>query len=151
MERRGVISSFKWFLPVFATRRGEGEGVSALWICLHERYFLEGRFLEKNILGLIKAHVSTMSTFYVHVALGFFYRELSATGSCYWLPAPLGWKLAYAGNTKTVENNRNWAELLLHDVYFIRSKDPQIHNNHGCKTTINWFSRTCNESKTTLY
>jgi hypothetical protein len=65
----------------------------------------------------------------------------SATGSYCWLPAPLGWKLAYAGNTKTVENNRNWAELLLHDVYFIRSKDPQIHNKHG----------TCNESKTTLY
>jgi hypothetical protein len=37
------------------------------------------------------------------VALGFFYREPSATGSYYWLPAPLGWKLAYAGNTKTVE------------------------------------------------
>jgi hypothetical protein len=69
------------------------------------------------------------------VALGFFYREPSATGSYCWLPAPLGWKLAYAGNTKTVKNNRNWAELLLHDVYFIRSKDPQIHNNHGCKTT----------------
>ncbi len=85
------------------------------------------------------------------VSLGLFYRELSAAGSYYWLPAPLGWKLAYAGNKKTVENNRNWAELLLHDVYFIRSKDPQIHNNHGCKTTINWFSRTCNESKTTLY
>jgi hypothetical protein len=85
------------------------------------------------------------------VALGFFYRKPSATGSYCWLPAPLGWKLAYAGNTKTVENNRNWAELLLHDVYFIRSKDPQIHNNHVSKTTINWFSRTCNESKITLY
>ena len=85
------------------------------------------------------------------VALGFFYREPSATGSYYWLPAPLGWKLAYAGNMKTVENNRNWAMLLLHDVYFIRSKDTQIHNNHGCKTTINWFRRTCNESKITLY
>ncbi len=89
--------------------------------------------------------------FNVAVALGFFYRELSATGSYYWLPAPLGWKLVYAGNTKTAENNRNWAELLLHDVYFIRNKDPQIHNNHGCKATINWFSRTCNESKITLY
>ncbi len=87
----------------------------------------------------------------VPVSLGFFYRELSAAGGYYWLPAPLGWKLANAGNMKTVENNRNWAELLLHDVYFFRSKDPQIHNNHSCKTTINWFSRTCNESKTTLY
>ncbi len=29
--RRGVISSFKWFLPVFATRRGRGEGVCAFW------------------------------------------------------------------------------------------------------------------------
>jgi hypothetical protein len=38
------------------------------------------------------------------VALGFFYREPSATGSYCWLPAPLGWKLAYAGNTRTVEN-----------------------------------------------
>ncbi len=85
------------------------------------------------------------------MALGFFYRESSATGSYCWLPTPLGWKLAYAGNMKTVENNRNWAELLLHDVYFIRSKDPQIHNNYGCKTTISWFRRTCNESKITLY
>ncbi len=75
----------------------------------------------------------------VIVSLGFFYRKPSAAGSCYWLPAPLGWKLANVGNTKTVENNRNWAELLLHDVYFIRSKDPQIQNNHGCKTTISWF------------
>ncbi len=78
---------------------------------------------------------------------GFFFREPSAAGGYYWLPAPLGWNLANAGNTKTVENNRNRAELLLHDVYFIRSKDPQIHNNHSCKTTINWFRRTCNESK----
>ncbi len=77
--------------------------------------------------------------------------EPSAAGGYYWLPAPLGWNLANAGNTKTVENNRNWAMLLLHDVYLIRSKDPQIHNNHGCKTTINWFRRTCNESKITLY
>ena len=30
-------------------------------------------------------------------------------------------------------------------------KNPQIHNNHGCTTTINWFRRTCNESKITLY
>ncbi len=73
------------------------------------------------------------------VSLGFFYHALSAAGGYNWLPAPLGWKLADARNTKTVENNRNWAELLLHDVYFIRSKDPQIHNNHGCKTTISWF------------
>jgi hypothetical protein len=57
----------------------------------------------------------------ISVALGFFYREPSATGSYCWLPAPLGWKLAYVGNRKTVENNRNWAELLLHDVYFICS------------------------------
>ena len=81
------------------------------------------------------------------VSLGFFYREPSATGGYYWLPALLGWNLANAGNTKTVENNRNWAMLLLHDVYFIRSQDPQIHNNHGCTTTINWFRRTCNKSK----
>ncbi len=81
---------------------------------------------------------------------GFFFSEPSAAGGYSWLPAPLGWKLANAGNTKTVQNNRNWAKLLLHDVYFIRSKDPQIHNNHGCKTTINWFRRTCNKSKITL-
>ncbi len=81
----------------------------------------------------------------------FFFSEPSAAGGYNWLPAPLGWKLANAGNTKTVQNNRNWAELLLHDVYFIRSKDPQNHNNHSCKTTINWFRRTCNESKITLY
>jgi len=49
---------------------------------------------------------------------GFFYREPSAAGSHDWLPAPLGWKLANARNTVTVENNRNWAKLLLHDVYF---------------------------------
>ncbi len=88
---------------------------------------------------------------YCMLRWGFFYREPSAAGGYYWLPAPLGWNLANAGNTKTVENNRNWAMLLLHDVYFIRSKNPQIHNNHGCKTTINWFRRTCNESKITLY
>jgi hypothetical protein len=75
----------------------------------------------------------------VIVSLRFFYRERSAASGYNWLPAPLGWKLADARSTKTVENNRNWAELLLHDVYFIRSKDPQIHNNHGCKTTISWF------------
>jgi hypothetical protein len=46
------------------------------------------------------------------VSLGFFYRELSAAGGYDWLPAPLGWKLANARNTVTVENNRNWAELL---------------------------------------
>ena len=40
------------------------------------------------------------------VSLGFFYRELSAAGGYNWLPAPLGWKLANARNTKTVENNR---------------------------------------------
>jgi hypothetical protein len=53
---------------------------------------------------------------------GFFYREPSAAGSHNRLPAPLGWKLANARNTVTVENNRNWAKLLLRDVYFIRSK-----------------------------
>jgi hypothetical protein len=53
---------------------------------------------------------------------GFFYRKPSAAGSHDWLPAPLGWKLANTRNTVTVENNRNWAKLLLHDVYFIHSK-----------------------------
>ncbi len=78
---------------------------------------------------------------------GFFCRKPLAAGSHDWPPAPLGWKLAYAWNTITVENNRNWAKLLLHDVYFHSQWDPQIHNNHGCKTTICWFSWTCNESK----
>ncbi len=82
---------------------------------------------------------------------GFFYREPSAAGSHDWPPAPLGWKLANARNTTTVENNRNWAKLLLHDVYFIRSKIHRSTINHGCKTTICWFSWTCNESKITLY
>jgi hypothetical protein len=51
-----------------------------------------------------------------------------------------------------VENNSNWVELLLHDdLLSIAVKNPQIHNNHGCTTTINWFRRTCNESKITLY
>ncbi len=53
---------------------------------------------------------------------GIFYRQPSAAGGHDWLPAPLGWKLASARNTVTAENNRNWAKLLLHDVYFIRSK-----------------------------
>jgi hypothetical protein len=53
---------------------------------------------------------------------GFFYSKPSAAGGHDWLPAPLGWKLANARNTVTVENNRNWAKLLLHDVYFTRSK-----------------------------
>ncbi len=62
-----------------------------------------------------------------------------------------GWGVGGGGGWGGKQDNRNWAELLLHDVYFIRSKDPQIHNNHGCKTTINWFKRTCNKSKVTLY
>jgi hypothetical protein len=53
---------------------------------------------------------------------GFFCRKPLAAGSHDLPPAPLGWKLANARNTVTVENNRNWAKLLLHDVYFIRSK-----------------------------
>ncbi len=32
VRRRGVISSFKWFLPAFATRRGRGEGVITLCV-----------------------------------------------------------------------------------------------------------------------
>ncbi len=35
---RGVISSFKWFFPVVATRRGRGEGVGAME--LYYDYFL---------------------------------------------------------------------------------------------------------------
>ncbi len=31
MGRREVNSSFKWFLPVFATCRGKGEGIRAVW------------------------------------------------------------------------------------------------------------------------
>ncbi len=31
VRRRGVISSFKWFLPAFATRRERGGRVGALW------------------------------------------------------------------------------------------------------------------------
>jgi hypothetical protein len=30
--RRGVNSSFKLFLPVFATWRGRGEGIRAVWV-----------------------------------------------------------------------------------------------------------------------
>jgi hypothetical protein len=33
MGRRGVISSFKWFLPTFPARRGRGGGVGTLWVC----------------------------------------------------------------------------------------------------------------------
>ncbi len=32
MGGRGVNASFKWFLPVFATRRGRGEGIRAVWV-----------------------------------------------------------------------------------------------------------------------
>jgi hypothetical protein len=49
---------------------------------------------------------------------GFFSRKPLAAGSHNWPPAPLGWKLTNARNATTVENNRNWAKLLLHDVYF---------------------------------
>jgi hypothetical protein len=48
----------------------------------------------------------------------FFFSEPSAEGGYNWLPAPLGCKLANAGKTKTVKNNRDWAELLLLDVYY---------------------------------
>ncbi len=37
VARRGVNSSFKWFLPVFATRRGRGEGIRALWCWAENR------------------------------------------------------------------------------------------------------------------
>ncbi len=35
--------------------------------------------------------------------------------------------------------------------YQSQSRIHKIHNNHGCTTTMNWFRRTCKESKTTLY
>ncbi len=79
---------------------------------------------------------------------------LSRTFSNRWpllVPRPSWMKSGERREHENSENNRNLAMLLLHDVYFICSKGPQIHNNHGCKTTINWFRRTCKESKTTLY
>ena len=53
---------------------------------------------------------------------GNFYSKPLAAGSQYWLHAPLECSLADAKNAVTVENNRNEVQLLLHDVYFIRSK-----------------------------
>ncbi len=35
--------------------------------------------------------------------------------------------------------------------YQSHSRIHKIHNNHGCTTTMNWFRRTCKESKITLY
>ncbi len=35
--------------------------------------------------------------------------------------------------------------------YQSQSRIHKIHNNHGCTITMNWFRRTCKESKTTLY
>ncbi len=35
--------------------------------------------------------------------------------------------------------------------YQSQSRIHKIHNNHGCTTTMNWFRRTCKESKITLY
>ncbi len=53
---------------------------------------------------------------------GNFYGKPLAAGSHSWLPAPLECSLADAKNARTVQNNRNEVQLLLHDVYFIRSK-----------------------------
>ena len=35
--------------------------------------------------------------------------------------------------------------------YQSQSRIHKIHNNHGCTITMNWFRRTCKESKITLY
>ena len=35
--------------------------------------------------------------------------------------------------------------------YQSQSRIHKIHNNHGCTTIMNWFRRTCKESKITLY
>ncbi len=35
--------------------------------------------------------------------------------------------------------------------YKSQSRIHKIHNNHGWTTIMNWFRRTCKESKTTLY
>jgi hypothetical protein len=53
---------------------------------------------------------------------GNFYGKPLAAGSHSWLPTPLECSLADAKNARTVHNNRNEVQLLLHDVYFIRSK-----------------------------
>jgi hypothetical protein len=39
--RRGVKSSFKLFLPVFATHSGGGEGIRGLWACTVIREFFK--------------------------------------------------------------------------------------------------------------
>ncbi len=53
---------------------------------------------------------------------GNFYGKPLAAGSHSWLPAPLECSLTDARNSRTVQNNRNEVQLLLHGVYFIRSK-----------------------------
>jgi len=51
--RRGVYSSFKLFLPVFATRSGGGEGIRGLWA----KYVLlrgGGGTLEAVVVGVVE-------------------------------------------------------------------------------------------------
>ena len=81
----------------------------------------------------------------------FFISEPSAAGGYNWLPAPLGWIWQTQGTQNSKEQQRLGRASSSWCLLSFAVKNPQIHNNHGCTTTINWFRRTCNESKITLY
>ncbi len=51
MRRSGAISSFKWFLPVCATRRGRGEGVGTPWLITLKNEITRGSQRDVVYLG----------------------------------------------------------------------------------------------------
>jgi hypothetical protein len=57
--RRGAISSFKWFLPAFATSRGRGERVRTLWSQSMITTIVRGNFLQISVTHL-KCHLAPL-------------------------------------------------------------------------------------------
>ncbi len=93
MGRRGVNSSFKWFLPVFATRRGRGEGIRALWECVCHQVGCTGD------LALSDVNCSCSCLHCKNVWLKYFFciNTLSDFRELNWLTIGIGGKLANTG------------------------------------------------------
>ncbi len=91
---------------------------------LRSRWAILSHFKSARFIYLTLSVWQPLSLFTEHClcSWGNFYGKPLAAGSHSWLPAPLECSLADAKNAGTVQNNRNEVQLLLHDVYFIRSK-----------------------------